>query len=171
MIRKILPGVLMAASVSAAGAAEPADPLAPLRACTTQSDSARRLACYDAAMSAAPPAPRAAAAAPVAAAAAKPASPEESFGYRGDIAREELDRKAAQEPRLERLDAKITTVETRPHGEFVITLDNGQVWAQKRPDTKVRPAVGEAISIKPGSFSSFTLVTASGRSTQVTRVR
>ena len=169
MIRAISCGFL--AAIVAASAVAAADPLAEMRACATQSDNARRLACYDAAMNKAPET-----ASPVAVAAATaPASTpsaEQSFGYRGDVARQEIEQKEAQEPpQLEQLEATISALERQPRGEFVVTLDNGQVWAQKAPESKVRPQVGDVITIKAGTFGSFVLVTANGRSTRVSRVR
>ena len=156
---------VMFIAVAPQALAAEADSLAAARSCATQSDDKARLACYDAILR---PVPSAAVVPGVAASKA----PEDAFGYRGDVAREELDRKkSAEPPKLERLDAKVTEVSTKPLGEFIVTLDNGQVWAQKSPDKKVRLAVGDAITIKAGTLGSFMLVTESGRSTRVARVQ
>ena len=72
---------------------------------------------------------------------------------------------------IEELTAHVTAISFQPYGQFVITLDNDQVWAQKQTDTKVKPRVGESVTIKAGTFGSFILVTPSGRSTRVARVR
>jgi cytochrome c1 len=152
-----------------------------LRACASEKDDAQRLSCYDREIarldqSAAAPAPAAKAEATTAAAAATAAAPpataaapDERFGYRGDIAREELDQKAANEG-SERMEATITEVSSRPRGELVITLNNGQVWAQRTPDPKMRLKVGDQVTIKKASMGSFMLV-AGGRSSRVTRVQ
>ena len=162
----------MLALVSLGAAASDADTVAAIRACADEKSDAKRLACYDA-VAGAQPAP--AVAAPSAAAPSAhpaPATPEQSFGYRGEVAREELDRQAAaKEPTIEELTAHVTAISFQPYGQFVITLDNDQVWAQKQTDTKVKPRVGESVTIKAGTFGSFILVTPSGRSTRVARVR
>jgi hypothetical protein len=159
---------------------------ASVRACASERDDARRLSCYDREIArldqggdvaAAPatkaevaPAAAAAAAAASAAAATPPtAAPDEKFGYRGDIARKELDEQAATEA-VDRLEATITEVSSRAHGELVITLDNGQVWVQKAPDSKMQLKTGDPVTIKKASLGSYMLV-AAGRSTRVTRVQ
>ena len=71
---------------------------------------------------------------------------------------------------VDRLEATITEVSSRAHGELVITLDNGQVWAQKAPDSKMRLKAGDQVTIKKASLGSYMLV-AAGRSTRVTRVQ
>jgi hypothetical protein len=164
-----------------AGAAEALPPT--LRACMSESDDARRLSCFDresarlagdqraaaAPVAAAPPSP------PVAASAATPAapdtSPEEKFGYRGSIAREEFDRRQAEERKFEQLTAKITELGTLPRGELLLTLDNGQVWAQKAADRALRLKVGDEVTIKRASLGSFLLTTAANGSMRVTRIR
>lgn len=147
------------------------DALAGLRTCMAEKDQARRLSCYDAEMARMTPQVRAESV-PSPVPPPVSATAEESFGYRGKVARQELDRQeVAAEPRIEQLTASVTEMATQPYGEFVITLDNGQVWAQKRPDTSARLKVGDQVTIKPGSFGSFSLVTPRGRSTQVARVR
>jgi hypothetical protein len=158
---------------------------ASVRACASERDDARRLSCYDreiarlaqdsgavAAPSATAEVTTAAAAATTAASAApKPtAAPDEKFGYRGDIARKELDEQAATTEGVDRLEATITEVSSRAHGELVVTLDNGQVWVQKAPDSKIRLKAGDQVTIKKASLGSYMLV-AAGRSTRVTRVQ
>lgn len=169
MIRKSL-CCLLAAHSSLLLAAAPADPLADLRVCAAQADDAKRLACYDAI---ARPRPETPAPAAVAAAGIVAPTAEEQFGYRGNLAREELDREEqkVQAAKLEELVARITAVSSQPQGEFVITLDNDQVWVQKRPEANVRPKIGDEVTIKAGMLGSFLLVTKSGRSTRVARLK
>jgi hypothetical protein len=115
------------------------------------------------------PAPKAAPAAPPAPAA--PAlSDEQKFGYRGSLAREEVDRRKAQEEKLDQVTAKIVEVNVLPHGQFIAKLDNGQVWQQKNAERSVRLKVGEEVTVRRASLGSFMLVTASGKSTRVARV-
>lgn len=161
MIRKVVFIGLALSFHLAAGAASDSETVAALRACASEKDDGRRLACYDALTSEAG----------TSVAPAVAVSAEQSFGYRGTVAREELDRQEAQKPKIEQLTANVTAIAFQPQGEFVVTLDNEQVWAQKRPEPKIRPAVGETVTIKPGALGSFTLITAAGRSTRVSRVR
>ena len=108
------------------------------------------------------------------AAAATAQSAEDKFGYRGNIARAEHDKKEAAEREFEQLTAKVAELSTLPHGELQLTLDNGQVWQQKPGDRSMRVKVGDEVTIKRGSLGSF-LLTSHGqgvdarRAGQVTR--
>lgn len=178
--RMILPWV--AAMIAAPAALAADDPGAALRACRAEPDDARRLACYDrevgrldaqaapaAAAVAAPPAP----AAPAATAApATPAlTPEERFGRTGAMTREEADRKEQESRELTELQATVTEIWTRADGLMVLTLDNGQIWKQVRPDSRFRLKVGEQVKIQPAALGSFLLSGPSKRSTRVSRVK
>ena len=173
MIRLAFCSCLLAAIYSSPlPATEAVDPLAGLRNCAAQTDDARRLVCYDAAMRGSKsPAPAAAASPAAAAAVAVTPTTEDSFGYRGNLAREHLDAQEDKTPKLKQLAAQVTAVSTQPHGEFIITLDNGQVWAQKGPELNVKLKVSDSVTIKAGSLGSFMLVAPTGRSTRVARVR
>ncbi len=167
----------------------------PFRACAAEADDARRLACFDAAVAqldkgagrdanadvpAAPTVASPAAAAPAivppgaaaqstapaaatTAAAAQTLSPEERFGLRDDSKREKTGE-------MTELAATATAISAKPHGELVITLDNGQVWAEIAPGSTMRLKVGDPVKIEAGSMRSFILI-ANGRSSKVTRVR
>lgn len=132
-----------------------------LRACVSQKEDSRRLACYDreiagldkqAEVSAAPQP----AAAGVAAG--------EGFGLPRE-ALKEVDRRKA-----EQVQGKIASIVSRPRGERVVTLDNSQVWVQKSLDLSIRLKVGDEVTIKRGALGSY-LLFASGRSTTVMRVQ
>jgi hypothetical protein len=182
------------------GGAVAADGLPPsLRACMKETDSARRLACFDResallagasvpvahqvdpapARSAAPAPAAPASAAPVAtaaatagAAAATTQSATDKFGYRGNMARADVDKKKEAEQGGEELTAKVTAVETLPNGGLLLTLDNGQMWQQKTADRGMRIKVGEQITIKHGVLNSFLLTSESGKgSMRVARVK
>jgi hypothetical protein len=201
------------AGMFACGCAAAAEALPPsLRACMSESDASKRLACFDresgrlagesvaatrpattasaaapSVAKAVPPAAAPAATAPAAAApaaaattaAAVPAavekSAEEKFGYRGSIARADIDKKEEEERGgVEQLNATVTEVSTLAHGELLLTLDNGQVWQQKAGDRAMRIKVGDPVSIKRGSLRSFLLTSeAKGAkgSMRVTRVK
>jgi len=154
-----------------------------LRACRSQSDDARRLACYDRVAShAESEAPAAAAAnaggpaaapkpAPPAAVPAAAPTPEDNFGRERTIAAEEDKRRAAESHAIGGLSALVVGIDTRGDGLMTITLDNGQVWRQNAPDSKFRLQEGDKIRIQPGSLNSFILSGPSKRSTRVTRVK
>ena len=150
-----------------------------LVACAKETDDARRLHCFDAVVADLPRAPAAPAAGAATTAAVRPSAPpaaappaapvasvsrEEKFGARGD-----LDREKREE--LKELTGKVTEVGSRPHGELVITLDNGQVWAERTANSKVRVKVGDTVKIESGALGSFTRIAPNGRSSKVARVR
>jgi biotin carboxyl carrier protein len=146
-----------------------------LVACAKETDDARRLRCFDAVVAdlrRAPPVPAAAVAAKPSAPqpAAPPPTPapsvsrEEKFGARGD-----LDRERREE--LKEISAKVTEVGARPHGEIVVTLDNGQVWAERSASSKIKVKVGDTVRIESGALGSFVLIAPNGRSSKVARVR
>jgi hypothetical protein len=196
LVLLILIGVCAGSSAFAADALPPS-----LRACMSEADASRRLACFDreserleqatapAARKAEPPAsapvaasPTPAVAAPAAAATAstvKPAAPDaaaaaqDKFGYRGNIARAEMDKKSEQERRdAEELVAKVAELSTMPLGELLLTLDNGQVWQQKRSDRAMRIKVGDEVTIRRATLGSFLLTSqAANGSMRVSRVK
>jgi hypothetical protein len=69
-----------------------------------------------------------------------------------------------------RMSATVTAIEKRPRGELVVTLDNGQVWAQKSAERYFPLEVGDPVAILAGSLGSFRLICGS-RATAVTRVQ
>ncbi len=163
---------LACACFSLAQAAE--DTNDALLTCAKETDDARRLRCFDtvvadlrrapaataAARPSAPVASPPAASAPVAAPAI---SREEKFGARGNL-------DPARREALSEINGKVTEVGTLAHGEFVVTLDNGQVWVAKTATSKVKVKVGDAVTIEAGALGSYTLI-ANGRSSKVSRVR
>jgi hypothetical protein len=75
-----------------------------------------------------------------------------------------------QAPAPKRMSATVTAIDKRPRGELVVTLDNGQVWAQKNADRYFPLEVGDPVAILAGSLGSFRLISGS-RATAVTRVQ
>lgn len=69
-----------------------------------------------------------------------------------------------------RISATVTAIDKQPRGELVVTLDNGQVWAQKNADRYFPLKVGDPVAILAGSLGSFRLI-AGSRATAVTRVQ
>jgi hypothetical protein len=171
------------------GCATAADALPPsLRACMKEADATRRLACFDresavlagesapVAKQAAPVAPAAAPAASAAAtggaATAATQSATDKFGYKGNIAREEIDKQKAVEEESGALTAKVSAVSALPNGGLVVTLDNGQVWQQKTADRGMHIKAGDQVTIKHAMMGSFLLTsdTVNG-SMRVSRVK
>jgi hypothetical protein len=144
-------------------------------ACAGEQDDARRLACFDAAVAQAraqpsPPVESAAPAAAVTAAAVVPLSKEERFGLRGDL-KEEKAKKAPELTELPELRARVTKVAAKPHGELVLSLDNGQVWYEIQANSGIRVKTGDEVTIRSGALGSYSVVATNGRSSKVTRVR
>jgi hypothetical protein len=139
-----------------------------LRACMNEGDDARRLQCYDTEMARQVSGSSTAPAATASSAAGAPLSPEERFGLNDEQARKKQN--IDETPAIDRLSATITGLSRRAQGELVITLSNGQVWAQKQA-ASFEVKVGDAITIKAAALGSFLMSTASGRSTRVTRLQ
>lgn len=159
--RMMLPCVVSLMAVPAMAAAE--DTGAALRTCRSERDDVKRLACYDReadrlGTQAAPPA-------------APPLTPEERFGRTGAMNREDADRKAQESRELGELRATVAEIWTRADGLMVLTLDNGQIWKQVRPDSVFRLKTGEKVRIQPAALGSYLLSGESKRSTRVSRVK
>lgn len=187
MLRKSAPRALAALAGLATMASLTAAPqaisqgLTPgLRACMAERDDARRLACFDretaqlgqpspdTATSAAPASARATA---PASATPEPLTAEQRFGFRGEVAREAIAEKKAAVPQLERLESTVTAVARRGSIDWIVTLENGQQWAQVSTGTPYTIRVGDAVTINPGALGSFLLTGPSGRATRVRRAR
>jgi hypothetical protein len=158
----------VAAALLIAGPARAAEPAtaAGFLACAAETDDARRLACFDAAVGQA----QAASGKTLPTIAVAPLSQEERFGLRGELKQEKA-QKVPELQELEQLQAQVTSVSRKPHGELVVTLENGQTWAEIQTNTGARVKAGDRVTIKPGALGSFLLVAPNGRSTKVTRVR
>ena len=72
---------------------------------------------------------------------------------------------------LTELSATATAISAKPRGELVITLDNGQVWGEIAPGSKIKVKPGDAVKIEAGTLGSFILIAPNGRSSKVTRIR
>jgi hypothetical protein len=67
--------------------------------------------------------------------------------------------------------AKIVSVSQPDHRYYRIVLDNDQVWQETEHLADVELAAGQAVRIKAGVLGSFYLISESGRSTRVRRIR
>lgn len=165
--------VIAAASLSSVQAQD-------LKSCTTIDDAAARLACYDrvagrtapmtaargpapvsapasasAAVSAPIPAP-ASAAAPVTAAAAAAATAEQDFGLT-PAAKKAQEPKVAGDAEPEAIERTIAKIARDGQDRFVVTLDDGQVWAQNEAKAGVYPRPGESVTISRAALGGYVL--------------
>jgi hypothetical protein len=174
--------VLGTASPDALAAGDP-------RSCVAIADDAARLACYDRALgrpAASKPAPVAATApaatvataAAAASAAPAPAAPAPAkkdpvgeFGLSEEAKQAKDPAKAAEAAAAPAsITARVVSLRWRKYGEFVVTLDNAQVWAQIEPMPSAVVKVGDTVTIKKALFGSYTLVTAGRIGTKVRRL-
>jgi len=138
-----------------------------LQQCREEKDDVKRLECFDreSARLANPEIVKGSVAEPTS------LTPEQRFGFRGDIARATLDDKRRAESVLEKLQANVTAVRFGPTGYWIVTLDNGQEWAQVPLGVRVSVKSGDTVTVMPLSLGSFALVAPSGQSTRVRRRR
>lgn len=149
--------------------------------CASQTDDRARLACYDQVFGR-PPGASAQPLAGTAAAAANPgpssghsaealpANPEADFGLSA-AAKQARDPEKAKQYYPDSIAGKVATVGHRPTGELIVTLVNGQVWAQMDPDTRATVKAGDSVTIKRAALGSYLLVTASNMATRVKRLK
>ncbi len=135
-----------------------ADPsIERLRVCTSEQSDAARLVCYDKEMGRSPK--------------GQPAD----LGLTPQLMRQKQAdagiKAPPSPPKTQALSAKITQVVDRGDGRLVITLDNGQVWAQQE-HSSVSLEVGDAVTVSPGTLGALWMdpVSHSGR-TRVKRIQ
>jgi hypothetical protein len=151
--------------------------------CVAVNDDAARLACYDRAFgrnaSSRSAGTAAAVAAPVAAATAAratpaPAAPKDPVAEFGltEAAKQAKDpaKAAAAAAAPTSVTAKVISLRFKKYGEFVVTLDNAQVWEQNEPMPSAIVRVGDTVTVKKAVLGSYTLVTAARVATKVHRV-
>jgi hypothetical protein len=163
--------------------------------CVAVNDDAARLACYDrafgrnsasrtaatagtvaagtAAAAAAPKSPAVASPTAVHATppAATPKDPVAEFGLTEAAKQAKDPAKAAEAAKAPTsVTAKVISVRFKKYGEFVVTLDNAQVWEQNEPMPSAIVRVGDTVTVKKAVLGSYTLVTASRVATKVHRV-
>jgi hypothetical protein len=156
-LHTVLVAALIAAALTRPALAADDELAQRIAACTHEQDDVRRLACFDHA------------AAQKATAVKVDAT--HTFGVEGsELARNRDDAKPQADSPPKRISATVQAIDKRSRGELVVTLDNGQVWAQKEVGAYFPLKVGDAVSILAGTLGSFRLV-AGNRATAVTRVQ
>jgi len=116
---------------------------ASVRVCAAEADATRRLACYDKNV------------APLAADAAH-AEARNHFG--ADSALAHKPSPGSDEPaKLNKLQARVTTLSHGAKGELVLRLDNGQTWTQSEDGPDLRIEVGDQVTIDRGVLGAYWL--------------
>lgn len=162
-----------------------------LLACASESDDAKRLACYDGHVTAirnkadggsgqleavaqqettdsnaSNTATENAGADELATATEVKAAAIDQFGRTGRLPRDDAP------PELDSIAATITRIEEKPRGERTIYLDNGQAWEETEKARNLPLETGDEITIESGFFGSFQLSRpGSNRFSRVTRTR
>lgn len=67
--------------------------------------------------------------------------------------------------------ATVVAIQTRPHGQKVVTLDDGEIWSEKYASGAFLVNVGDTVTMKKGMLSSsYRLVAPGGRGYKMTRL-
>ena len=141
-------------------------------ACMNEHDPTQRLACYDREVPRAVAATRPPGSTPASAAAPaaqSTAAEVDAFGMTTQIQRQQTG--ASAPPRLDKLTARITAVSLKPRGEFIVTLDNGQVWEEAETTSHLPLRAGDDITIKRGMLGAFYMSSQQVLGLRVKRVR
>jgi hypothetical protein len=69
------------------------------------------------------------------------------------------------------LSAHVSALRQGTRGEWIFTLDNGQVWAQVEPRAELRFSVGDEVRLTHGMLGSLWLEASQHRQTKVRRLR
>ncbi len=152
--------------------------------CALVAEEAARLACYDAAFGKPSATTRAATASDArsvqaavgatAAAVVAPATETVSSGPHESFGLSEADKRARtlqESAKRTNVSSKVTQVSSRPEGQLLLTLEDGQVWAQLERDTRFRARPGDRVTIRKASLGSYLLVGPDRIATRVRRVK
>ena len=170
-----------------------AEPLVPLFACRSITDSAARLACFDretaalasvpaTSLAAAPAAqpssaastvPAASQAAAVPSAAEHPArvlDAQQSFGLSGSAIAANEEAAGARPAKLAKLESRIVGLSLTGNGRTVFTLENAQMWRQLESDGDMLAKLNDVATVSRGVLGSYWLQLKSGRGCKVMRI-
>jgi hypothetical protein len=79
--------------------------------------------------------------------------------------------KPAAAEEVPELTAKVASVSGKRKGDYRITLDNGQVWAETQRTGGEPPQPGDTVTLRRGTMGSYFLSRGSGLALRVTRVK
>jgi hypothetical protein len=114
-----------------------------MRNCATEADEAKRLVCYDSAIG------------------RSKSGQNDDLGVTGELLRHKEKQAGITAAPPDDMTAKVVAIANGRYGKSVVTLDNGQVWAQQEvPDFTLQ--VGDAITIRRGVLGALWLVSPSG---------
>jgi biotin carboxyl carrier protein len=164
----LVPGVIAALAIPfSVHAADPPR-------CNELFNDAQRLGCYDAvfgkpvqsgAKVTAPVAP--ASVAPVAPAAAAAAAAATTAAVMAPQSAPKADKAAKPET----FKSSVTVLGSSADGRFIATLENGQQWLQTEKDSRIEVKVGDTVTLQPMMFGAYTMVTHTGYSIRVKRLK
>jgi hypothetical protein len=122
-----------------------------MRTCATEANEAKRLACYDSAIG-------------------RSQGGSEDVGVTGQLLRGKRKQAGLTEAPPQDMSATVVSL-AQPQGKWVVTLDNGQVWAQQEVlDFPLQ--VGDVITVKHGLLGALWMSNGRRRlQTRVERVR
>jgi hypothetical protein len=169
----VIVGIALLACADAPALAALPNPLADgLRHCASESDQAKRLACFDALAAELPKveADQFGLTADVARKRQPPVKSQSAARATGDTAAAGPPNEADPKPAGQSLPGKITALRQASGGVLVFTLDNNQVWVQADADTRFSFNVGDDVRIERGAMGSFWLAANKGRKTKVKRI-
>lgn len=153
-------------------------------ACADEKDSLARLVCFDREVAkftqpaasvaptqvvppmTAPPTPIVVTTQP-----SSPSPDADDFGMNVAIARQREGGRNAPTSVSKEMHAVVAKVSTKPYGEVVLELDNGQVWEQPEVTSTFIIKAGENVVIRQAKLGSFLLRADSGATARVRRVR
>jgi hypothetical protein len=114
-----------------------------MRNCATEADEAKRLVFYDSAIG------------------RSKSGQNDDLGVTGELLRHKEKQAGITAAPPDDMTAKVVAIANGRYGKSVVTLDNGQVWAQQEvPDFTLQ--VGDAITIRRGVLGALWLVSPSG---------
>lgn len=93
---------------------------------------------------------------------------------REDFGLSEVDkraRKPSAEPELASITSTLSRISSRPTGELLLTLSDGQVWTQVQTDASFRAREGDTVTIRKASLGSFMMIGPDRIATRVRRVK
>jgi hypothetical protein len=165
-------GAVLAAMISALAAPAAADDLTErLRVCRGLAAVTERVACYDRIVDEQTPRSAPVQATPAASAPA-PVPATTALASRFGAEQIPAPRSAKAEPETAKsIEASVTGLQLGADSKALITLDNGQVWAQVEAE-RLMLKLGDRVTVKRGMLGSYILVPAGlHRSYRVTRVQ